>query len=404
LTASSIPDLGRELERDLIELCRELIRTPSVNGRDPEKDVAEIVARFAIEHDLTAELLGAEAARPNAIVHCGPPADRVGLLLVAHTDTVPVNDPTAWTSPPFGAELVGERIYGRGAIDNKGGLVAALGAMAMIRGLGPGSCPSPPMLIAVPDEESGATGTLGVHYLKKAGRLAGRGAIYTYPGMDFIEIGHRGVLRLSLRARGKAFHSGSRDWQEASVGHNALTGLAEILLRLERLRFPDPTASDLFADFRTVVTPTTIGGGSGPSIVPPECSATVDIRLVPQVPRTTVEQAVRRVVAEATEQRPGLSVEMRTEIFIPNTEIPRDADIVRALQSAAETTLGRKPGLAVSGPANESYILNGYGIPTCVFGPVGENAHAADEYVVTRSIFQAAQIYASTALQLGGGA
>jgi succinyl-diaminopimelate desuccinylase len=396
-------DLGRELEGDLIELCRELIRTPSVNGRDSEKDVAEIVARFAIEHDLTAELLAADAARPNAIVHCGPAAEHVGLLLVAHTDTVPIGDPTAWNWPPFGAELVGERIYGRGAIDNKGGLVAALGAMSMVRRLGPRSCANPPMLIAVPDEESGATGTLGVHYLKKAGRLAGRGAIYTYPGMDFIEIGHRGVLRLSLRAKGKAFHSGSRDWQEASVGHNALTGLAEILLRLERLRFSDLAASDLFADFRTVVTPTTISGGSGPSIVPPECTATVDIRLVPQVPRTTVEQEVRQVIAEVTGQRPGLSAEMRTEIFIPNTEIPRDADIIRALQSAAETTLGREPGLAVSGPANESHILNGYGIPTCVFGPVGENAHAADEYVETRSIFQAAQIYASTALQLGGG-
>jgi len=71
-----------------------------------------------------------------------------------------------------------------------------------------------------------------------------------------------------------------------------------------------------------------------------------------------------------------------------------------AMRRAAQHVLGWQPTVTVSGPANESYILNGLGMPTCVFGPEGDNAHGADEYVVIESIFQAAAVYAHTALLL----
>jgi acetylornithine deacetylase/succinyl-diaminopimelate desuccinylase-like protein len=70
------------------------------------------------------------------------------------------------------------------------------------------------------------------------------------------------------------------------------------------------------------------------------------------------------------------------------------------VQQAAQAVLGRAPQLAVSGPANESYLLNGLGIPTCIIGPQGEQAHAANEYVVADSLFDAAAIYAHAALLL----
>ena len=75
--------------------------------------------------------------------------------------------------------------------------------------------------------------------------------------------------------------------------------------------------------------------------------------------------------------------------------------MVRALRNAAEAELGAKPPPTVSGPANESYIFNSYGIPTCVLGPVGGNAHAADEYVEIESIFRAARIYTRAAVIRG---
>ncbi|MCW5850594.1 MAG: M20/M25/M40 family metallo-hydrolase [Anaerolineae bacterium] len=376
---------------ELITLLQTLVQTPSVNGVHPEAAVAEVVARFAQAHGLAVEVVARAAARPNVLVRLGPPGE-VGLLLVAHTDTVAPGDEAAWTHPPFSGVIEGDRLYGRGAVDNKGGLVAALAALLLLQT----DPPSRPVVLAcVPDEEAGATGTLGIKHLNALGKLSGRGAIYTYPGTDELVLGHRGVYRFKLVARGQAVHSGSLAWQQGQ-GCNAVTGLAELALALEGLRFADGS-TDLFAPYRTVVTPTVLRGGAGPSIVPDLAEAYVDVRLTPNVSRQMVEQTVAELVEATTARRPGLRVEVVPDVYLPPTVIPTDAPIVRAVQAAARQWLGRPPVLTVSGPANESYLLNGYGIPTCIFGPEGGNAHAADEYVVLDTLFPVAEVYAEVA-------
>lgn len=380
---------------EIVGLLQTLVRTRSVNGVDAEGSVAEVVAAFARLHGLAVEMTALDPARPNVLVRLGP-AGPPGLLLVAHTDTVAAGDETAWAHPPFAAEIDAGRLYGRGAVDNKGGLAAALAALLRLKGGPP--LARPVVLAGVPDEEAGATGVLGVKHLHAIGKLAGRGAIYTYPGTQQIVLGHRGLYRLALTAHGQAVHSGSLEWQ-AGQGVNAATGMAEVALELERLRFDTPSAG-LFAPFRTVVTPTILRGGVGPSMVPDRCEAYVDIRLVPDVPREVVDAAVRAVIEAVMARRPGLRVEYRVDVQAPPTVIPTDAPVVVALRDAATRSLGREPTLTVSGPANESYLLNGYGIPTCVFGPEGGGAHAADEYVEIDSIFAVAEVYAAVARAL----
>ena len=379
---------------DLIALLQTLVQTPSVNGVHPEAAVAAVVAEFAQAHGLAVEVVAHDPARPNVLVRLGPPGE-VGLLLVAHTDTVAPGDEAAWTHPPFGGVIEGGRLYGRGAVDNKGGLVAALAALLLLQA----SPPTRPVLLAcVPDEEAGATGTRGIRPLHALGKLGGRGAIYTYPGTDELVLGHRGLYRFRLVARGQAVHSGSLAWQQGQ-GCNAVTGLAELALALEGLRFADQ-AADLFASYRTVVTPIILHGGVGPSIVPDLAEAYVDVRLTPSVSRAAVEQAVQALVEATTARRPGLRVEVVPDVYLPPTVIPVDSPIVPAVQAAAQARLGRTPVLTVSGPANESYLLNGYGIPTCIFGPQGGNAHAADEYIVLDSLFAVAEVYADVARRL----
>jgi acetylornithine deacetylase/succinyl-diaminopimelate desuccinylase-like protein len=382
----------------LIRFCQSLVRIPSVNGEHPERPVAEEIARFAASNGLAADIVGSEPARPNVLVRVGP-SNATGLLLVAHTDTVPFGDEQAWTHAPLSGAVSDGKLYGRGAIDNKGGIASALGALLVLNALPEGVLRKGVAFVGVPDEEAGATGTLGIRFLHDRGLVAGRGAVYVYPGMDRIELGHRGVWRLTLTAHGTAFHSGSLDWQEAGLGNNAVTGLAEIALELERLRFPR-SGSGLFAPFRTVITPTKFSGGSGPSIVPPTASAYIDVRLVPDVPQSEVENAILEVVARVVRRRPPLSVDMRTEVTIPHTEIPTDSAIVSSVQRSARQVLGAPPVLSVSGPANESYILNRYGVPTCVFGPAGANGHSANEYLVVDTLASVARIYALVALDL----
>jgi acetylornithine deacetylase/succinyl-diaminopimelate desuccinylase-like protein len=156
----------------------------------------------------------------------------------------------------------------------------------------------------------------------------------------------------------------------------------------------------LFAPYRTVITPTIVAGGSGPSMVPSICDAKIDIRLIPAVGREVVEAAIREIAEGVARRRPPLRVDVAVETIIPPTEIAPDEPVVRAARAAARALLGFDPPLTVSGPANESYLLNGFGIPTCIIGPEGGNAHAADEYVVVDSLVRAAEVYARIAADL----
>ncbi len=377
---------------DLIKLCRALIQTPSVNGLHSERAVAERVLAFARQHGLAAETVAREADRPVVLLRSGPPTTPA-LIFVAHLDTVAAGDPAAWSYPPFAGEIVGDRLYGRGAIDNKGGLVAALAALLLLAQ--EPDCPA--LLVGVPDEESGATGELGIRFLQQQGLLSGSSAIYTYPGSDKIILGHRGVLRLRLEARGTAMHTGSRSWQNAAAGANTITALADLLLALDALPLARRHGSGLFAPYRTVITPTTIQGGSGPSMAPAACSAQLDIRLIPDVPQTEVETAIAECIVIVSRRHPSIQISVHHETALPPTMIAPDAPVVRALQQAVRAEPGRDPPLAVSGPANEAYLLNALGIATCVFGPDGGNAHAADEYLELASLPRVAAVYAETA-------
>ncbi|GAB4162037.1 MAG: M20 family metallopeptidase [Roseiflexaceae bacterium] len=391
---SSLPPNLTPLQEQAIQLCRDLIRTPSVNGHDPERAVAQLAALFAHDHGLSAYLPAHDPQRPNVVVQSCP-AHPPGLLLISHLDTVPVGDEQNWRYAPFAAEIDDGRIYGRGACDTKGGFAAALAAMVLCEQRG-----IPAMLVGVPDEESGANGTLGVKFLQSQHILAGRGAIYTYPGNTEIIVGHRGVLRFRLQAHGTSFHSGSLAWQNTNVGHNAVVGMAEILCALEQLQFDDAMPGTLFAPYRTVITPTVIRGGSGPGMVPDYCEARVDIRLMPSLSRAHVEASIQAVIDAVVRRRPPLRIECQIEALLPTTEIPADSAVLHAVQAAAQKFLGTTPTLAVSGPANESYLLNGYGIPTCIIGPTGDQAHAADEYVEIESLLTMIELYADVAARM----
>jgi len=202
---------GREAQ--MIDLCQRLIQTRSVNGVDPERDLAELIAREAESLGLSAELYAMQPERPNVIVSTAGEGE-TGLLLVGHLDTVPAGDESAWSHPPFAGALADGRIYGRGAVDTKGGMTAALFALAALQAV-PRALPvwrgALPVwraqFIGVPDEETGATGTLGIKFLHERGLLQGRGAIYAYSGHQ-ITLGHRGLVRYRLICRGEAVHTG----------------------------------------------------------------------------------------------------------------------------------------------------------------------------------------------------
>jgi succinyl-diaminopimelate desuccinylase len=383
----------------MVNCCARLLQIPSVNGVHDEVYIAEAIAAEARMLGLHAQVVGNNPLRPNVIVSTSPDVD-TGLLLLGHLDTVPAGDKGSWTYPPFSGTVADGKIYGRGAIDTKGGMTAALYALATLADTEGALAKGRAQLVCVPDEESGATGTLGIKYLANNGLLSGLGAIYAYSG-DQITLGHRGVIRYRLVCSGQSVHTGSFEWQDRSIGANAVTGMARLLVALEEINFPYSRVKH-FERFKTVITPgTVISGGTSINIVPDHCEALVDVRTTPDCDLDQVQMRLDEAIESVSRTDSRLAFRAELLNHLPAAISDEGAPLFAMLDSAVRQVKGITPPRVVAGPANEGYLLIERGIPTvCGFGPTGENAHALNEYVDIQSLADAAAIFALTARQL----
>lgn len=378
---------------EVVGFIESLVRIPSVNGRDPESAVAQRIFQEAERLGLHAALTALEPTRPNVIVDWG--TGKEGFVLVGHMDTVSEGDPASWKNAPFEAKTSDGIMYGRGTADNKAGIACGLYTIAILRELNlfdPARVRL--MLAGVADEESGASSKMGMRYLLDKGLLQpARGAIYTYAS-DIVCIGHRGLLRFRLHAAGKAIHSGSLEWSQGREGVNAVTGLAELLLKLETLRF-STGKHPAFKGLNCRLTPGTVfNGGQFESMVPAAAEALVDVRLMPGQPAEEVIEAVQKEILKVERNRPGLKITFEIKNNLPAAAIPETHPLALSAQKWTRKITGKKWPIAGAGPANEGYMLIQAGIPTlCGFGPTGGNAHAPDEWINVESLVSTMAMY-----------
>ena len=377
----------------MTSFLQDLVRTPSVNGRDSERAVAERIITEGKRLGLNGILIMKDNDRPNAVVTYGK--GKNGFALIGHIDTVAEGKPEDWTSPPFKGAIRDGRMYGRGTADNKAGIACGVYTLQIMRDMGMIDPENHKVILAgVVDEESGACSPLGVRYLLDEGYLSARAAIYTYAS-DIVCIGHRGLLRLEIKTRGESVHAGLAPWHNRCKGENAVTGLAEILIELERLKIHTSQLPG-FEHLGFTITPgTIINGGDYASIVPNKANAIVDIRLLPGQEKNIVMEKVVEITEKVKQERPALEIELLTKAEIPGAAIPIDHPLAVIAQDYTEVIHGQRWEVRGAGPGNEGYMLIGAGIPTlCGFGPIGGNPHAPDEWVDIQSLTRTAVIYA----------
>ena len=383
---SALISSAKQYQSDLTEFLRDLVRIPSVNGRETEAALAARIQSEAQKLGLESHLAALDPERPNILINYGSGDDH-GFALIGHMDTVAEGDLASWSSPPFAAEVKDGHIIGRGAADNKAGIACGLYTLALLRDLNLIDPVHQQVILAgVVDEESGACSPLGVRHLLDSGALQAQGAIYTYTS-DIVCIGHRGLIRLELNARGQSVHAGVSEWHNKLRGANAVTALADLLIRLESLRVPTLPAPG-FEHLGFTITPGTIfRGGSFPSIVPDSATATVDIRLLPGQSSAEVLELIREQIRKVEEERPRVSFDLKVTVDIPGAFLPQDHPLALIAQDYTEAVTGRRWATAGAGPANEGYMLIEAGIPTlCGFGPTGGNPHAPDEWLEIDSL------------------
>jgi len=377
----------------MTSFLQDLVRIPSVNGRDTERAVAERIVEEGRKLGFNSTLVAKEDDRPNAVVTYGN--GKNGFALIGHIDTVAEGKLEDWTSQPFEAAIREGKMYGRGTADNKAGIACGLYTMKIMQDLQMIDLENQKVILAgVVDEESGACSPLGVRYLLDEGYLNAKGAIYAYAS-DIVCIGHRGLLRLEITTYGESVHAGLATWHNRIEGENAVTGLAEILVELERMEvttLPYPG----FEHLGFTITPgTVINGGDYASIVPNKASAMVDIRLLPGQEKDEVMEKVNHIIENVKKRRTGLKTEIVMKVEIPGASISIDHPLALIAQEYTKAVHGQRWEIRGAGPGNEGYMLIGAGIPTlCGFGPIGGNPHAPNEWVDIESLTRTAVIYA----------
>ncbi len=374
-------------------LLRDLVRLASINpmGRAVsgpeyfEYRVTAYVENFLRGLGVPIERQSVAPLRDNVVGRYLAPGTRRTLLLEVHQDTVPVDH---MTIDPFAARIEGDKLYGRGACDVKGGMAAMLAAFARVTCERPASACNLILACTVDEEHT----FLGVQRLVQDG-LGADMAVVAEPTNLKIVNAHKGVVRWHINTLGRACHSSAPE-----QGENAIYAMAQLLEKIEN--YANRLAKSA-SDPRLGSPTLSVGrieGGSSVNTVPDCCRIDVDRRLIPgerpteawedfrQFLRKEMAQAVRFECAEPWHSSPPLS--------------PSGSEkLVDALGTAIDACCGGHEVIAVP-YSTDAAAIAAAGIPAVVFGP-GDIAHAhtSDEWVPLDEVEQASEILYRLACQ-----
>jgi acetylornithine deacetylase len=394
--AQTIRGAVQARREDAVNLLRELVRIPSVTGK--EGAVGEVVGRAFSERGLDVDTweatreetepyrdhVGEQSAyedRPNvAGVRSGTARGR-SILLNAHTDTVDPGDPTAWKGDPLSGNLEGDLLYGRGSCDMKGGLVTHLVALDALSDLGLGLRGNVTVAATVGEENGG----LGALSTVLRGYRADA-AIITEPTRLALVPAQGGSLVFRLKIPGRSAHAAVRD--EGVSALEKFVPIFENLRELEQER-NGVLSHPLYEGVRNKV-PINIGvvrAGNWASTVPESLIAEGRVGLIPGEEVDPFKDLFSERIAAIAERDPWLrehppQLEWFGGQFAP-AEVDQDAPICAAVKKAHKRVTGEAPAVeGVPYGADMRLFIHFGGIPCVMYGAGDVNvAHAPDEHI-----------------------
>jgi acetylornithine deacetylase len=356
------------VDNDVVVLLQDLVAIDSVNpslvpAAAGERQIAAYVAGWASRASLQVEVLEATSGRPSVVVRSGRRGSGQTLLLCGHLDTVGLGG----MSDPLTPRVDGDRLYGRGAYDMKGGLAAALVAC---RNAARSGLSGEVIVAAVADEEHSS---IGVQEVLR--RVRADAAVVTEPTELAVATAHKGFVWVEIDVVGRAAH-GSRP----HLGVDAILKTGPILVALtdlnQRLRagaHPTLGPGTLHASLVT--------GGTEESTIPDRCTLTIERRTLPGQTVAEVEHDIAELLTRCRRADPELAVTSRTLLAREPFETSPAEAIVATVIQAARGVLGRPVDVVGVSYWADSAFLQAAGIPTVLFGPDGDGAHAAVEWV-----------------------
>ncbi|WP_433949454.1 succinyl-diaminopimelate desuccinylase [Brevundimonas bullata] len=379
---------------DPVELTRDLIRIPSVTPAD--EGAMDVLERTLTGLGFTCRRMvfegptgvGHDARIENLYARRGTASPN--LCFAGHTDVVPIGDVAAWTAAPFEGETRDGILYGRGAVDMKGGIAAWVAAVSRV--LSEGEVPGSLSFLITGDEEGPALhGTKRVvEALMAEGEVidacvVGEPSSAHHLG-DMIKVGRRGSLNTWITVHGKQGHVAYPD-----RAANPAPVVAKLLARLDAHvlddGYPSLDASVPLAerDCMSVGFPpsnleiTTIDvGNPATNIIPAEAKARLNIRFNPTHTGDGLIDWLNRE-AGLVQAETGLRIEL-THMCSGEAFLTEPGVFVTAVQDAVEASLGRRPEASTTGGTSDARFIRSL-CPVLELGLVGQTMHQVDERV-----------------------
>jgi acetylornithine deacetylase len=323
------------------------------------------------------------------------------LVVNGHVDVVAAGDVTRWSSPPFEADVRDGRIYGRGAVDMKGGIGAALFAFEALQACGV-RLAGDVVFETVPDEETCAMGTVAAI---ARGYRADAGLV-PEPTRLNLWIATRGLLHGTLRVEGRSAHAEMNQphWRQGG-GVNAIRKAAALLAGLDRLNADWAEREDKRHPLLGTpsVNPTIVRGGSFISNIPERCDVALNATYLPgnadtggygSIPRSEIEQAVA-AVAQADDWLAEHPPAWSWYTDYPPSEIDPGSPIVAVAQQAGRDLDVDVRAEGIDTTYDGALLTLFADTPSPAFGP-GDltRAHAPDEWVGIDELVLGAKLYA----------
>ncbi|MER8545876.1 succinyl-diaminopimelate desuccinylase [Mesorhizobium sp. M0684] len=318
------------------------------------------------------------------------------LMFAGHTDVVPVGDETAWTHPPFGAEIANGEMFGRGAVDMKGGIACFVAAVARHIAQKGGPKGSVSLLITGDEEGPAINGTTKLLEWAAAKGEKWHAAIVGEPTNpdalgDMIKIGRRGSLSGTVVVNGRQGHAAY-----PQLADNPVRGLMTLVDALLHPVFDNGTRD--FQPTNLEVTSIDVGNPAT-NVIPAKAAATFNIRFNDTWTAETIQAEIHNRLDRAAKRkkyRAGKKTPVDYEIVWrdgpSHVFLTRDDRLIETLGGSVKAVTGRKPALSTSGGTSDARFIKDY-CPVVEFGLVGKTMHMVDERVAIADLETLTQIY-----------
>jgi acetylornithine deacetylase/succinyl-diaminopimelate desuccinylase-like protein len=440
----------KEIEQEITNFLSDLIRINTTNPPGNETKAANYIAQYLAKEDFKTEIIESAPGRGNVITRLKGTGEKPSILLLSHLDVVAAN-PNEWTVPPFAGTIKDGYVYGRGAIDMKSMTAIEVLVMKLLK-KNNAKLKGDVVLAATADEEKGGeegAGYLLQHHrekiwcpyvLNEGGGLATptkKGDVFT------VQTAEKGILWLKIKAKGVPGHGST-----PNMADNAIVRMNKVINNLgnyqpETMYVPTlkqflaeiakhyPEIDEMFSRLlanpkqseqildelakkdralaeeirprtKMTIAPTMIQGGVKENIIPSDCEAVFDCRILPGQSVTKTIDLIKDLLKDVGMEKLTFEIIQAHDGSESTTETPLYNAITQVLKEF-EPDCGVTPTLTTGGTDSRFFRENGsicYGfqpmIPDEPNDQLNKRMHGIDERITIENLVYGTSILYET--------